>query len=499
MNVLFYMASHFNADMIGPQLERIQHHLDLGDRVTILACQKELSSCNVNPRQSSLTCAICKSNLNAGLRALRGRFDLLSFEQVLPFRDAKLQHDKIITKSLDDFKEIYIDHFDIGMACTSSLNTILRDPTPHLQAHEQLVRSIWDAAIWTYQVIKTYCSEHRFDAVYVFNGRTATLRSCLRACQSLGIDCFVLEAGNTKAVYSLYKNALPHNIQYVLGKIEENWENYGTNRERDSMAYYEKRSQGKDPLNGKFSLHQVKGALPKNWDDSKRNVSIFVSSEDEFASIGSEWSNPLFDSQIDGISTILNAFKAHQEFHFYVRIHPNLYGIDNASTRSMYSLQFPNCTVLPARDPVNSYTLLGASEKVITFGSSIGIEAAAHGAVSILVANCFYSPLGSTYNPASVDELVSFISDKKLLPLDKTGALKYGLYLANFGIPYQRYNITNHFSGNFNGRKVRPALPYYWLRLLGRAIRLRKQAKTHKLNQQYLDTLLDGGPSAIHH
>jgi hypothetical protein len=499
MHVLFYMASHFNADMIGPQLERMQYHIDAGDKVTVLACHKELSNCNINANQSHLTCAICKSNLLSGLKALRGAYELRSFESVLPLAQTNLYLELMDVSDLDLFKAIQWEHFDIGMACTSSLNTILRDPTPDLALHQQLVQSIWESAIWTYQVVKKYCSEHRLDAVYVFNGRTATLRACLRACQSKGIDCFILEAGNRPEVYSIYKNALPHNIDYVVGKIKDNWESYEGNRQKDAESYFERRSQGKDPLNGRFSLHQISGELPKNWNPEKRNISIFVSSEDEFASIGSEWSNPLFSSQIDGISAILETFKEDANFHFYVRIHPNLYGIDNDSTRAMHRLRYQHCTVLPARDPVNSYALLQASEKVITFGSSIGIEAAAKGTISILIANCFYSSLGSTYNPTSIDELVALIRHADLAPLDATGALQYGLYLANFGMPYHHYQIEDYFSGQLNGRKVRPALPFYWLRLLGRFIRLRQQTKTRARNQQKLDKLLNSSPPTVHH
>jgi hypothetical protein len=492
MKVLFYLASHFNADMIGPQLERIQYHLDLGHSVTILACHKELESCNVNHYGSSLTCAICKSNLNAGLSSLKGDFKLLSFNAVLPKESTNLHHELINIDSLDIFKEITYESFDIGMACTSSLNSILRDPKPNLLSHRPLVMAIWNSAIWTYQLMVKAITENSYDAVYVFNGRVATLRSCLRACQNKGVDCYILEAGYRPHVYAVYKNALPHNIQYVEGIIEDIWENYGENRVKDAEYYFHVRSKGKDLLNEKYSTHQVEGILPANWDAGKRNVSIFVSSEDEFVSIGNEWANPLFGSQIEGIKTILDEFRGDNSFHFYIRIHPNLYGVYNESTILMHQLDSENATVILARDRVNTYSLIQASEKTITFGSSVGIEATALNKPSILVAKCFYSNLGSTYNPGTVEELFSLIRRNNLEALDRTGALKYGLFLASFGVKYDHYSIENHFKGKMNGKIVRPMILFYWLRLIGRNIRLRKLKKQHAVNQEKLDKLKFG-------
>lgn len=489
MTVLFYFASHFNADMIGPQLEMVQNHINKGDKVTILACHKELSSCNVNYNQSALTCAICKSNLNAGLKSLAGNFLVKRFNDVLPFSSIDTKHNNIQLNSLAAFKELYIGNFDIGMACTSSLNTILRDPNPDLIKHKKLVYSIWDSALWTYQLIEKELTHSIYDAVYVFNGRVATLRSCLRACEKTGTSCLVLEAGYQPFRYAIYNNALPHNIKNVEQLIEENWENYPKNKEEDAEFYYFNRSKGKDLLNGKFSKHQVEGQLPKNWDNQKRNISIFVSSEDEFVSIGKEWSNPLFQSQSEGISAILKAFENDSSFHFYIRIHPNLYGVFNESTKAMHLLEKNNSTLILARDKVNSYSLLNASEKVISFGSSVGIEAAAAEKISLLIANCFYSNLGSTYNPSTVEELMALIRQKELPILPKLGALKYGLFLANFGENYTHFKLINHFKGTMNGNAVRPFYPIYLMRLIGRKLRLRKFAQQQVENQNKLDEI----------
>jgi len=65
---------------------------------------------------------------------------------------------------------------------------------------------------------------------------------------------------------------------------------------------------------------------------------------------------------------------------------------------------------------VDSYDIVSAADVVLTFGSTIGIEAAYYGKPSILLGRAVYEDLGSCYVPSSHDELMKLLSSSGILP-----------------------------------------------------------------------------------
>jgi hypothetical protein len=207
---------------------------------------------------------------------------------------------------------------------------------------------------------------------------------------------------------------------------------------------------------------QDHGRLPANWDATRRNIAVFPSSEDELAAIGAGWQNPIYATQLQGLQRIIQSLSADpRELHLYVRVHPNLQGVANNQTRGLAQLQSPLATVIPPEDPVSTYALMHACEKVLTFGSTTGIEAVYWGRPSLLAGISFYRQLGGTYNPSTHEDLVELLK-ARLTPRDPLPALMYGFYQATFGLPYHYFQPKKLFHGRFNGRRVRATLPV-WL------------------------------------
>jgi hypothetical protein len=96
---------------------------------------------------------------------------------------------------------------------------------------------------------------------------------------------------------------------------------------------------------------------------------------------------------------------------------------------------------------------MNAADQVVTFGSSVGIEAVFWGKPSILLGPCFYQDLGGTYQPKSLDEAVELIS-KRQMPLDPIGAYMYGLWMQTHGIRFEYFKPEGLFHGRFKGQVV---------------------------------------------
>ena len=93
---------------------------------------------------------------------------------------------------------------------------------------------------------------------------------------------------------------------------------------------------------------------------------------------------------------------------------------------------------------------MDACEKVISFGSTMGIESVYWGKPSILAGRSIYEDLGGCYIPNDHEELIDLINDQ-LNPLSNLGALKYGYFQSLAGIPYIYYNPESLFKGKFKG------------------------------------------------
>jgi hypothetical protein len=219
-----------------------------------------------------------------------------------------------------------------------------------------------------------------------------------------------------------------------------------------------------------FVKQQVRGELPHDWDSNRRNVAIFTSSEDEFVSIGESWSNPLYRDQCTAIQKILaDVDRLDPRIHFYIRVHPNLRGLENEQLRSLLALSGPRASVIPADAAVDSYALMRESEKIVTFGSSIGIEAVYWGKPSVLLGPCFYRGFPGLYQPSSHGEAIAMLNADLLPPLDRTGALMYGYWFQTHGERFRYFQATGLFEGRFRGqlvfgRRRKPRL----LRLVGK-------------------------------
>jgi hypothetical protein len=204
-----------------------------------------------------------------------------------------------------------------------------------------------------------------------------------------------------------------------------------------------------------FVKNQARGRLPKEWDPAARNLAVFTSSEDEFVSIGQSWRNPLYADQVDALRRIIADLESlDKRIHLYVRVHPNLRKVKNEYLRAMLALSGPRVTVIPPGDPIDSYALLKESEKVVTFGSSVGIEAVFWDRPSILLGPCFYRGFPGVYQAASHAEAMQLINAELAPATDKSGAFIYGYWFQTHGERFKYFEASGLFEGRFRGQVV---------------------------------------------
>ena len=468
-------VAFFNSHILWPthyetELELIMSHQESGDEVTQLYCHADLPACDINPYMEPEACFRCISKREEGYKALTQPVQTRRFLQLTEADKRKIASVKKDFSSIADLQLLTVDNFDIGYAISSSIISQHRNPSPEL--NKKMVENYIIGSLGVYYSMLNYIQKEKPDRIYVFNGRLAHPKAVLRACQRMNVECAIHERGGTKERFSVFMNTSIHDLDNTRREIHKMWENTDS-VEREAIAdeFYTSRMGGKSTNWYSFTNEQ-KDELPEGFDHSKENIAIFNSSEDEFASIGSDWKNTIYENQLTGILKMIEDSEKLEGIHLYLRMHPNLRNVNNSDSERLRSLTGKNFTLILPEAPISSYNLMMRASKVLTFGSSIGVEATYFGKPSILAGMCFYRGLDVAYEPAN-HEAVMALLPQKLAPKEKTGALIYGLYFSRFGQLFRFYKPIDFGSGTFNGVVVAPKLNRYQ-RLIKRMLESKK-------------------------
>ncbi len=465
MKVLVYaplaaLGHHFETD-----LEIAQKHLDAGDQVTIVTCDSSLKTFQFYGCSGALRCTFCQSRCQQGLSLLKNTrlLKIVKLSEITP-------SSRYSTTSVSQQKEIEIikyKNIEIGSSYVSTLISDVRDPLVNYVARTKKTRMVLDAMASHVDELEKLLDVEMPEQVYLFNGRFTLFRPLMQICQNRGIRVYVHERGGNNQLYSLTKNNMPHDIKTKEAEINQVWADPARNKEEKTKIgsdWFEGRAQGRGFAWYSFTDQQKQAQLPTGWSDQQFNIGLFVSSDDEFVSV-SGWELEIFESQYDAVSFILKHFSQRPEFKFYVRMHPNLKGINNRDIDRLRGLdkEYSNCFVVTPESDVSSYYLMQRSNQVISFGSTTGIEAAYLKKPSILIGKAFYMNSKSVYLPKTKQECLNLIENKNLPTLSNDGAIQYGYWAATIGERFKYYEAVTLTTGRFNGQFITGNRTLMWV------------------------------------
>lgn len=339
--------------------------------------------------------------------------------------------------SLQELKSIEYRGIKIGLSIASNYISTTRNMNPLMDefAIRYFDKHLAQCVVFVDALYKLFDS-FQPDVVYSFNGRFEEVRPIFDLCQLRNIHCVLTEVikkdGNWYKVH--FKDRLPHNIKYNVKRRNYCWENYQfSDDEKYALgnSFFQKRRNGEDSGDKRiYVANQVEGNYDK-FDETKINIAIFNSSEDEFAAVGGDWESlKIFSSQYEGIVYLLE--HADPSIHFYLRIHPNLKDIKYKYHTDLYDLEkkYNNITVISANSNASTYTIMERCDKIVCFGSTMGVESPYWGVPSILLGPSIYYYDGVSYNPNTKEEAIDLLT-KKLKPLKNDNMIKLGAYIMN--------------------------------------------------------------------
>lgn len=441
-------------------LELMQEHLLRGDTVHALVCRAELPTCDVNPEHSVRGCLTCIGGRRRGFDLLQrgpGRLEVHAALRLEASDRAALAAVPRRFPDLAALEGFTFGELDAGLAALSSVVSTLRDPAPSVELHADLIEHYLLGACSTYLSALRWVAALRPTRAYVYNGRFAMQRAFLRACVASRVPCFVHERGSTLAKYDLCQDVMPLDIRHIERQIRAAWAAAGP-AEAGAIGrrFYEDLARGRSYNWIPYVEAQDPRLLPHHWPEGRRKVAIFLSSEDEFVAIGRDWRNPVYRGQAEGLAALLEDLR-RDDVHVYVRCHPNsAKSRDRALLRLLERGDHGNATIIRPESPVSTYALLRAADVVVTFGSTVGIEATFWRRPSVLLGMSLYRCLDGTYNPATHDDALRLLRDPALAPRPLEAALMYGHYIATFGNDFKHFEPTGISKGRFRGHPTEP-------------------------------------------
>lgn len=188
-------------------------------------------------------------------------------------------------------------------------------------------------------------------------------------------------------------------------------------------------------LSGPKNDFYLKDIRPKNIESEY--IVYFSSSDDEYVGFW-DFREEYFGNQINAIrelSEILESF----HIPLIVRLHPNLQSKPKSvQARWEKALAGMKVEVIGPADTVSSYKLLLNALGVVSYGSTIGMEAVVMGRTSLVLVDCMYDQLGCVTKAKSKGEIELWAKDvieDRLRPSHNSvvGACIRGLWIERAG------------------------------------------------------------------
>jgi hypothetical protein len=473
------------------QLALAEAHATQGDEVLIFTCTGDRIACEANfgEKLDREKCAGCIAKRRDGLRALSqahvGAKTVAAPAIPRPCTPPFIE-------DIASLKSFFHENLDAGLAALSSWIELSRRTSPDTLVDWAQINLLVREAVDLYTKALSLIRNTQPTKVAIFNGRLVSTRPWVRACEASNTPYYCYDHGPTFESIRRFDNFTVHSIAGWRNSCNEFWENRPSDKYAEDAAerFFNNRRQRKDQLTAQFLKNQTQKHVPSLGRPETRWIAIFLSSDDEFAAIGEEWSGGVYPDQWAGVKALCSdQVLKSRGFRFVVRVHPRLQFINNVDWLRFSERQDElNAIIIPPADPTDSYELAALAEKTISFGSSMGIEAAYMGRPSILLGPSFYSHLGACYQPTSHEQVVDMILADNLPPLPKSGAVKFGYFLASAGDKLPGLEKTSEGQVVFRGGTTNSAR--LWPQLQALPWRIQAYVRAHPSLGKFLRSAL---------
>jgi len=292
------------------------------------------------------------------------------------------------------------------------------------------VRRASKSYVWAYEQTRALIAAQELSCIVVFNGRFTHENAAAAAAHDCGVKVLYFDYGGSDTRFDL-TFVSTHDWDFFQKRMVDMWASWDDDRYKIANYWFESRENHSAPGMDAFVGHQQIQHLPQ-LPSVERLVVFFSSSGDEIAELDIDWSL-YFESQENALLTLAEVCDSLPGTELVVRTHPHMLSKSKDDLdrwiKAVMSIG-RNIHIAP-EDPTDSYSLMQVADRVVTYGSTTGVEAALKGKAVATMGPCAYDQLGCCTALRTREELAAWLQAPP--NLDPEMALPYGLMMQRRG------------------------------------------------------------------
>lgn len=430
-------------------------------------CTGSLASCPANSFHSRNLCQSCiKQTIYITSKLLP------ESSVVHDYQPERMDLDPMsLPSSFLELVDFHYGQVPIGGMVASQLADDARDRFFEWESVSERAINLLRSGIELYEWSSNFLSKNSITTVFVWNGRRPSDGPMVFAARDRGLKFFTIisdEIGKLRVVpdVSIHSSkGLEESLTQVKVKGLS-----GTDMVRVSefLTYL------RHGTTGDWTLPWFARGMSRSYakSDNRPILAIFTSSPFEHVglksfAIANNLSGNVLDNRLEDICSRL---QITSNWQVVVRLHPNLKhcGRFERSQIERLPLKFPGVSFIMPEDRLSSYDLLEQADVVVTFGSTIGVEASWYGKPSLLVGRAVHERAGVCTVFGSVDEMEVALMNRDFRVIDKDRVLQYLVAERNSHLPMEYIQMGSHYS-YLKGIRLERGSFVNWLRGLTRS------------------------------
>jgi hypothetical protein len=371
-----------------------------------------------------------------------------------PARDALL----LQLSNCQDLDSLYMLDFGgitPGPAISNALAFETQGKIDKIDAHRATLNKLLISYLEIYFLASEHIKKEDYKSVIVYNGRFLHERAVWDACKNLGQDVILYETVRDRFHYRHNQGFHNHFVNQQV--MIDHWNNSELSLEKKveiGSRYFEDLSSAKNAFYNPPSGPVV---------SKRKNIVFFSNSDDEYVGFRE---NGVLPDQLETIFQIAKHLNCLNDYDFIVRLHPNLKNKSLSEQERWGALSgISTIRIFDQFSLQDSYELMRNASGVISFGSTIGLEASFWEIPSLVFGESSYGRLGAVDTVTNMGEFFSWVDTlplvKQQLKVRKQNACIRGFWLETGGSKIENSKLLESGWGawevsEFRGVSLKP-------------------------------------------
>lgn len=395
-------------------------------------CDKALTSCSVNVLNRKSICRICTNKAKKGFKIFKNRnknSELIKIKRKDLFNSQKTSD---INNEIND---------ELLLGVHSTIGSQLRlDNMELLDLRWKKIKDkMYKSSIALFTYFDNYLTENKVENFIIFNGRLSCARPLVAVSKKNNITFNLFDASVNGKVPMLSSNEMFHSINFEKKNALKTYVKFFKESNLIADEYMFKKQNAIITNDHAYTEDQTKGYIDQEILDLKKPlISIFVSSDDEYRFIGSDWAGFGLPDQVESIYKMIKSSLSNK-YDFVVKMHPNQKNI-HSSIKERYIKLSESVNVLFPENKTDTYSLIMYSDLILNFCSTVGAEAnyLRKPVVQIGASRFRLLPVANYVN--TVSEAINMIKNKEFKLMPKRSSIVYFCYHGRSPFKLDAYN-----------------------------------------------------------